>query len=166
MNSDEYFIRIVNELARESAKNGGDPFSAILVFNNKIHHKSLDISVISSNPILHAELNVISEYCSKNKIFSLEGFTLYCNVEPCVMCSGAIHWSRISKVVFGISQKTLNKISGGRQKPGCEDIINIGRKRIEIIGPILEEEGLKIFCEFKLIKKEERHKELFLKKAK
>ena len=164
MNNDEHFIRYVYDLARESVKNGNDPFSAILVFNNKIQHESLDISVISSNPTLHAELNVISEYCTKNRIFSLDGYTLYCNVEPYVMCSGAIHWSRISKVVFGISQINLQKISGGKQKPRCEDIINIGHKKIEIIGPILEEEGIKIFNEFSLLKKEERHKEIYGKK--
>jgi tRNA(Arg) A34 adenosine deaminase TadA len=164
MSFDEYFIKIVYGLARESAKNGSDPFAAILVLNNKICHKSLDISVKSSNPTLHAELNVISEYCSTNKIFSLEGYTLYCNVEPCIMCSGAIHWSRISKVVFGISQKNLQNISKGKQKQKCEDIINIGTKKIEIIGPLLEEEGLNIFNEFPLIRKEERHFKLYGKK--
>ena len=110
MNIDEKFIKIVYDLARESAKNGNDPFSAILVHKNEICHTSFDISVKSSNPTLHAELNVISEYCSSNKIFSLDGYSLYCNVEPCIMCSGAIHWSRISKVVYGISQMNLQKI--------------------------------------------------------
>jgi tRNA(Arg) A34 adenosine deaminase TadA len=157
MNKDEYFIKVVYDLAKESAIKGNDPFSAILVYNDEICHKSLDVSVKSSNPTLHAELNVISEYCTKNKIFSLIGYTLYCNVEPCIMCSGAIHWSRISKVVYGISQKSLQKISGGKQKPNCEDLINIGHKKIEIIGTLLEEEGLRIFSEYPLIKKEERH---------
>ena len=160
-NSDKKFIKIVYNLSRESAVNGNDPFAAILVFDNKICHQSYDISVKTSNPILHAELNVISEYCSNNKIFSLKGYTLYCNVEPCIMCSGAIHWSRISKVVFGISQKNLQKISGGNPKPKCSDLVNIGKVKIEIIGPLMEEEGLKIFREFPMIKKENRHKEIF-----
>jgi tRNA(Arg) A34 adenosine deaminase TadA len=164
MNSDEYFIKMVYDLAKDSAKNNGDPFAAILVFDNKICHKSFDISVKSSNPTLHAELNVISEYCSINKIFSLDGYTLYCNVEPCIMCSGAIHWSRISKIVYGISQKSLQNISKGKQKPNCEDLINTGSKKVEIIGPLLEEEGLKIFNEFPLMKKEERHFRIYGKK--
>ena len=161
MNIDEKFIKIVYDLARESAKNGNDPFSAILVHKNEICHTSFDISVKSSNPTLHAELNVISEYCSSNKIFSLDGYSLYCNVEPCIMCSGAIHWSRISKVVYGISQMNLQKISGGKSKLKIEEIINIGHKKIEIIGPILENEGIEIFKEFPLIKKEERHLKMY-----
>ena len=160
MNTDKHFIEIVYDLARLSVKEGGDPFSAILVYGNEICYKSLDISVKSPNPTLHAELNVISEYCSKNKKFSLDGYTLYCNVEPCIMCSGAIHWSRISKVVFGISQQSLQKISLGKIKPKCEDLINIGYKKIEIIGPVLEEKGIEIFKEFPLKKKEERHFEI------
>jgi tRNA(Arg) A34 adenosine deaminase TadA len=150
--NDEYYIRIVNDLAIKSAKAWGSPFAAILVYNDKICHKSYEISVKTSNPTLHAELNVIGEFCSKTKIMNLEGYTLYCNVEPCVMCSGAIHWAKISKVVFGMSQKSLNEISGGKQKPRCEDIINIGHKKIEIIGPISEEEGKRIFKEYPLVK--------------
>jgi tRNA(Arg) A34 adenosine deaminase TadA len=161
MNYDEYFIKIVYELARESAKNNGDPFAAILVLDNEICHKSLDISVKSSNPTLHAELNVISEYCSQRKIISLDGYTLYCNVEPCIMCSGAIHWSRISKIVYGISQKSLQNISKGKQKPNCEELINIGSRKVEVIGPLLEEEGIKVFKEFPLMNKEERHFKMY-----
>jgi tRNA(Arg) A34 adenosine deaminase TadA len=160
-NNDEKYIKIVINIARQSAKNGNDPFGAILVYNNIIVHKSQDISVVSSNPILHAELNVISEYCSNNKIFSLDGYTLYCSAEPCIMCSGAIHWAKISRVVFGITQERLQKISGGNKKPNCKDLINIGKREIEIIGPILEEEGLKVFEEYPLIKKEIRHRKLY-----
>ena len=163
-NLDEYFIRKVYDLSKESAINGNDPFAAILVYNNKICHRSLDVSVKSSDPTLHAELNVISEYCSENKIFSLKNYTLYCNVEPCVMCSGAIHWSRITKVVFGISQEKLQNITGGNLKPKCNDLINIGYKKIEIIGPLLEEEGLKIFNEYPIKSKEERHNEFYYSK--
>ena len=148
MYSDEYFMKIVYNLARESAKNYGNAFSAILVLNDEIVHKSFDISMKTFNPTLHAELNVLSEYCSKNKILSLDGYTLYCNVEPCVMCSGAIHWSRVSRVVYGMSQKSLNKMSNGKLKPKCEELINIGHKKIEIVGPIMEDEGIKLFTEY------------------
>ncbi|WP_195724404.1 nucleoside deaminase [Paenibacillus monticola] len=155
------FIRLVYQLAAESASLNYDPFAAILVQNNELKYKSLDVSVVKSNPTLHAEVNVIGEYCSNNKIFSLEGYTLYSSTEPCIMCSGAIHWSRISRVVYGVSQEKLKAVSKGNQKPTCKDLL-FGSGRTQVIGPVLEEEGMEIFQRYPLIPKQERHKQIFL----
>ena len=61
------------------------------------------------------------------------------------MCAGAIHWARISRVVFSVSQAMLQRISGGRLKPPAEPIINCGHGKAEVVGPLLPEEGLAVF---------------------
>lgn len=162
---DEHFIRKAFEIALQSAKNGFDPFGALLVKEGVIASSSIDKCIQYSDPTAHAELILISEYCRNNQLISLEGYTLYCNVEPCVMCSGAIHWSRISRVVFGVSQARLQSVSKGKQKPGCEALINIGNHKIEVIGPILEEEGMEILTRFPFSSKKKKHKE-YLKRNK
>ena len=134
---DKYFIRIAIGLARESAEKGGDPFGAVLVYRDKVVAKSVDRSVEKSDPTCHAELSLISEYCRNNGIHSLEGYTLYSSTEPCVMCSGAIKWANISRVVFSVPQEVLQKFSNGRKKPGCESLINSGKRKIEVVGPLL-----------------------------
>ena len=144
-------------MAKEAAHKGLDPFAAILVKDSAIVAESRDMSVIESDPTAHAELAVISSYCRAHNLISLEGYTLYCNVEPCVMCSGAIHWAKLSRVVYGVSQKTLQSVSGGKEKPSCHDLINIGHKKIEIIGPVLEKEGLHILQSMPFLSKKERH---------
>jgi tRNA(Arg) A34 adenosine deaminase TadA len=159
--TDEYFIRKVIKLSEESAKVGNDPFAALLVFNNQIVHSSLDVSVKTSDPIAHAELNVIREYCTTNKLFALKGFTLYSSTEPCIMCSGAIRWSGISKVVFSVSQIKLKEASAGNHKPTCESLLNVGKVKIKVVGPLFEEEGFEVFKKYPLLKKRERHKLLF-----
>ncbi len=151
------YIRRVNRIAENSAKKGFDAFGAILVKNGIIKSSSIDKCIEYSDPTAHAELIVISEYCRKNNIISLEEYVLYCNVEPCVMCSGAIHWSRISKVVFCVSQRSLQKKSLGKLKPSCKDLINTGNSKIEIIGPIIEEEGMSILNRYPFKSKKERH---------
>ena len=151
------FIRQVNQLAWESAEEGMDPFAAILVKNGEVVASSKDRCIIYSDPTAHAELVVISEYCRSAKLISLEGVSLYCNTEPCVMCSGAIHWSRLSAVIFSVSQQGLQRFSGGKPKPSCEPMINTGGKKIEVIGPVLEEEGLKVFESFPFLSKKKRH---------
>lgn len=154
---DEKFIKQVYQMALQSARNGFDPFAALLVKEKSIVASSFDKCIQYSDPTAHAELILISEYCREHQIISLEGYTLYCNVEPCVMCSGAIHWSRVSKVVFGVSQATLQTISNGKTKPTAENLINTGNKTIEVKGPLLEEEGLAILKEYPFQSKKERH---------
>lgn len=156
---DEKFIKRVNKIALQSAENGFDPFGAILVKEGKIVFSSIDKCIQYSDPTSHAELILISEFCRKNKIISLEEYTIYCNVEPCVMCSGAIHWARISKVVFGVSQSKLQSVSKGKIKPNCEELINVGNNKIEVLGPLLQEEGLKILKKFPFKSKKVKHKE-------
>jgi tRNA(Arg) A34 adenosine deaminase TadA len=62
-----------------------------------------------------------------------------------LMCAGAIHWARISRVVFSVSQSMLQRLSGGSPKPGCASIINTGAAQAEIVGPLLPEEGVAVF---------------------
>ena len=155
------FIRLVNELAESSAQQGFDAFGALLVCEGEIRSSSMDQCIKYSDPTAHAELVVISEYCRQHRLISLEGYTLYCNVEPCIMCSGAIHWAKISRVVYGVRQQQLQAKSKGKPKPGCEDLINCGGKRIEIIGPVLEEEGIAILNKYPFISKQKRHQEYY-----
>ncbi len=156
---DEIFIRQVNSIALQAAQSGFDPFGAILVKNGEIVASSIDKCIQYADPTAHAELILISEFCRANQVISLEGYTIYCNVEPCVMCSGAIHWAKISRVVFGISQASLQTVSKGKLKPSCESLINVGNKKIEIVGPILAEEGQKVLVAYPFQSKKQKHEE-------
>jgi tRNA(Arg) A34 adenosine deaminase TadA len=139
---DVRFLRRAIELARRALELGHDPFGAVLAAGGAVAHEGFDRSVEASGPTYHAELAVISKYCRSHRRFTLDGYSLYCSAEPCVMCSGAIHWSHISRVVYSVSQEKLQEISGGRSKPRCIDLINIGRRQVQVIGPLLEDEGL------------------------
>lgn len=154
------FLRRAIELAKIARGKGEDPFGAVLVKDGDIVYESCDGCIEYSNPTLHSEMRLISEFCMKNKKVSLEGYELYSSTEPCSMCSGAIHWSKISKVVYSVSQKTLQKNSGGKPKLSCREILNRGKRKTEIIGPLLEDEGLKVYEGYKFISKKERHAKL------
>ena len=154
---DEKFIRIAIELAELAKTKNNFPFGAILTKDNKIVAKAYDKSYFSFDPTKHAEIELISKFCKKNKLLSLEGYTLYSSTEPCNMCAGAIHWAKISRIVYSVPQKRLNKISGVAPKISCEKIINscINQytKEAEIVGNVLLEEGIKVFNNFKLTPK-------------
>jgi len=163
MTADVRFLREAIKESKKSRDQGNDPFGAVLVNGGKIVARSGDISVKLSDPTHHAELHLISTYCRKNKIFSLEGYTLYTSTEPCIMCSGAIHWSRISKVVFGVSQETLKTTSGGNRKPSCKQLLSYGGQQRIVIGPLLEDEAFQVLDGF-VTSKLAKHTKMFSKK--
>lgn len=153
---DEYFMRVAIELAFQSRQLGEDPFGAVLAYNGILMHQSGDKTIQLCDPTAHAEVSLIREYCQRNNTIYLEGYTLYTSTEPCVMCSGAIHWAKIAKVVFSVSQEMLGRASGGRTKPTCSDILNMGHKKVEVVGPFLPDEGLKVYDGYQFVSKGER----------
>ncbi len=157
-NSDEQFLRRAIALAHQARQQGADPFGAVLVEGSVVVHQAHDRSVEFSDPTSHAELGVISEYCRAHGQFSLEGYTLYTSTEPCLMCAGAIHWARISRVVYSVSQAMLQQLSGGQPKPGAQSLLSLGQWKISVVGPLLPEEGLAVFDGYAFVPKIERHR--------
>ena len=155
---DEDFLRRAIDLAKAARQGGEYPFGAILVVNQQLVHQATDHCLSYADPTAHAELLVISEYCRTQRLLDLDGYTLYSCVEPCVMCSGAIKWARISRVVFSVSQAVLQQIDGGRPKPSCADLVNTGGRPITVDGPLLADEGLAVFAGFDFKPKRERLK--------
>jgi tRNA(Arg) A34 adenosine deaminase TadA len=164
--TDEDYLHMAINLALKARQHGADPFGAVLVNGAGEVTPAPDRSLELSDPTFHAELSVISDYCRKHRCISLDGFTLYSSAEPCPMCAGAIHWARISRVVFSVSQEMIRTLKIARRystlfqekiQPGIEDIINYGNRHVEIIGPLLVKEGLAVFDGYEFIPKIIRH---------
>ena len=96
---------------------------------------------------------------------SLEGCTLYCSAEPCVLCSGAIKWCGVSRVVFSVSQEMLQRITGGRRKLACAALVNTGCRSIEVVGPMIAEEGVEVFAGFAFTPRATRHAAAMVRKS-
>ena len=84
--------------------NGG-PFGAVIIDQEgNVVSEGVNCVTSSFDPSAHAEVNAIREACKKLRNISLENCILYSSCEPCPMCYGAIHWSRISKVIYAASR--------------------------------------------------------------
>jgi tRNA(adenine34) deaminase len=57
----------------------------------------------ANDPTAHAEIRALRDAASALSNYRLPGCTLYVTLEPCVMCAGAIHHSRIARLVYGAS---------------------------------------------------------------
>ncbi|WGH26438.1 MAG: nucleoside deaminase [Candidatus Bostrichicola ureolyticus] len=77
------------------------PIGAIITHNNIIIAKSHNLIETLNNVTAHAEMQVIKIASNKLGIKYLKGCTLYVTLEPCIMCSGALYLSQISRIVFG-----------------------------------------------------------------
>jgi tRNA(Arg) A34 adenosine deaminase TadA/ADP-ribose pyrophosphatase YjhB (NUDIX family) len=144
-------------LARRAREQGEDPFAALLVRGGVVVYRAIEGTVAAGDPTAHAELRLIREYCRQAGLFSLEGYTLYASAEPCPMCAGAIHWARLARVVFSVSQEMLQQMSGGRPKPSMARAV-AGYGRMEIVGPLLPEEGLAVFAGYTFVPRAERQR--------
>lgn len=145
---DEIFLHLAISLAKQARLAGERPFGAVLVNNGEVVAEAQDQCRVLNDPTAHAELRLISSYCHSSGKFDLNGATIYTCAEPCVMCSGAIKWAGISRVVFSVSQAQLQAISAGRSKPTCAELVNSGGRHIEVVGSLLVDEGLSCFHGF------------------
>jgi tRNA(Arg) A34 adenosine deaminase TadA len=96
----------------------------------------------------HAELNLVREAISTLGRDALADCTLYTSTEPCAMCAGAIYWARIPRVVFGCSVECLHSITEGTLRLPCREVFAHGNRRIEVVGPLLEDEALQVHRDF------------------
>lgn len=135
-------LRRANTIAEESVMNGNNPFGAILIDKDgNILLECGNLEKTLGVATAHAELK-ICEMASKeyDKEF-LKTTTLITTAEPCSMCSGAIYWTGIGKVVYGISEQDLKKLTGDDVRNltmslNCRKVLNSGQRKIEVVGPI------------------------------
>lgn len=86
--------------AIKANKNDEVPVGAILVKNDVIISKGRNNRQKKKNVLGHAEINAIIKGAKKNKDWRLDGFELYCSLEPCPMCACFIKESRIKKYII------------------------------------------------------------------
>lgn len=147
--TDLKFIRLSFQVAAEARANGNHPFGALLVDEEGHVLLEGENTVVTDHDCTgHAETNLIREASRAYSPEFLARCTLYASTEPCPMCAGAIFWSNVRRVVFGLSTAGLNALVG-EETP---DVLNLpsrelfakGRKRIEVVGPVLEEEARRV----------------------
>lgn len=118
---DEFLSRAV-ELAVENVKEGGQPFGAVLVKDERIIaegvnelHKTYDVSG-------HAELLAIRRAQEELRTSDLSGYTMYASGEPCPMCLTAMYFAGIDKVYYCQSVEDAVKVGLGKSSMIYEEL--------------------------------------------
>jgi tRNA(adenine34) deaminase len=98
---DEEWMELALELAKQAASEGEVPVGAIAVKDNRIIGQGHNRKEIDSDPTAHAEILALRQAASELNNWRLSGVTLYCTLEPCPMCAGAMIQARLSRLVYG-----------------------------------------------------------------
>lgn len=89
------------EQARSAAVVGEVPVGAVLVRDGLLLAEGHNLTISNSDPTAHAEVVAIRRAAARQGDWRLEEATLYCTLEPCTLCCGAILLSRVPRVVLG-----------------------------------------------------------------
>src|SRR5215211_6368408 len=109
--TDEYYMLQALKEAKKAFDDGEIPIGAIILQNEKIIARSYNQVERLNDSTAHVE--IISLTSAFNFLGSkyLPEATLYVTIEPCVMCAGALYWSKIGKVVYGAADEKNGALS-------------------------------------------------------
>ncbi len=89
-------------LARQAADLGEVPVGAVLVQNGVVAGRGFNQTIEHHDCTAHAEIIALRDAGQQNNDHRFPGATLYCTLEPCVMCAGAMVHARIERLVFAV----------------------------------------------------------------
>ena len=133
--------------SRTARERGNRPFGAVVVSGEGTVLAEAYCNTSETGDCTgHAETNAVRIASKTVSRDVLKDATLYSSAEPCVMCAGAIFWSNIGRVVFGIDAVSLRTFRGerGEQRDAelsCRDVFAASPHPIACIGPVMVPEA-------------------------
>lgn len=87
--------------AKKAFEDDEIPIGAVVVAAEKIIARGHNMTERLNDPTAHAEMIALTSAFNTMGSKYLPDATLYITIEPCLMCAGAIYWSKIHKIVYG-----------------------------------------------------------------
>ena len=140
----ETFMAQAIELAREAEARGEVPVGAVAVFDSRVIGRGWNSPVSRADPTAHAEILALREAAATMRNYRLDRVTLYCTLEPCAMCAGALVAARIGTLVFGARDL---RFGGVRSKFRIADS-ELLNHRVEIVEGVLAPECVDLLQRF------------------
>ena len=101
--TDEYFMKKALQEAEMAFEKGEIPVGAVIVVADKVIARTHNLTELLNDVTAHAEMQAITAAANFLGGKYLKDCTVYVTLEPCQMCAGALYWSQITKIVFGVS---------------------------------------------------------------
>jgi tRNA(adenine34) deaminase len=101
MESDADYMDLALIEAKKAEAAGEVPVGAIVVAEGAVIGAGCNGPISENDPTAHAEIVALRAAARRSGNYRLPGATLYCTIEPCIMCAGALIQARIARLVFG-----------------------------------------------------------------
>ena len=142
-------LRRTVSIAHESMLEGNHPFGALLADKDGNILLEQRNAFLEGGSAYHAETLLSLKAAKLYSPEFLAGTTLYTNFEPCCMCTGAVYWSGIGRIVYGASEKDLLAATGdNHENPtfnlSSREVISRGQRPVVIEGPTEDEKLLEL----------------------
>ncbi len=140
----EQWMRLALEQARQAMALGEVPVGAVAVLNGRVIGSGFNRKESDQDPTAHAEMIALREAAAYLNNWRLIDVTLYCTLEPCPMCAGAMIQARLSRLVYGAKDTRF----------GADGTIIdvLGRPefnhRVEVVAGVLADEAGDLLQEF------------------
>ena len=139
--TDDHYMKLAIAEAQKAFNKDEVPIGAIVVLQDKIIARAHNQVELLNDSTAHAEILALTTAFQFLGSKYLPDAVLYVTVEPCLMCSGALYWSKIGRIVFGAyDEKNSYRRSTGANNPF--------HPKTEIIGGVMEEECGGLMKEF------------------
>jgi tRNA(Arg) A34 adenosine deaminase TadA len=148
------FLRRAFAVAVRARRHGNHPFGALLVDGAGTVLIEMENGFLPERDRTgHAERLLATQAGKAYDAATLARSTLYSSAEPCAMCAGAIYWTGIGRVVFGLSERRLRTITGDHaDNPTldlpCREVFSAGQRPTEVAGPLIEDEAAALHEDF------------------
>ena len=138
------FMEEALRLSKAAAQHGNEPFGAVLVKDGAIVYSNENQVHSASDPTFHAEAGLLRRFCAETGITDLREYTLYSSCEPCFMCSGAMVWTRLGRLVYGSSNRDLCAIFGEEGSDCSHLVFSHSDHQPQVTAGVLRQECLEV----------------------
>ena len=98
---DARWMQLALEQARLALQAGEVPVGAVIIRDGEVVGSGFNRNLMENDPTAHAEIVAMREAAARLGNHRLTGCILFCTIEPCTMCAGAMVHARISRLVYG-----------------------------------------------------------------
>lgn len=144
MSKDEAFMRLALLEARRAFDKGEIPVGAVAIFGGKVIGRGHNTKESERDPTAHAEMHALREAARVRGGWRLLGVTLYCTMEPCPMCAGAMVQARLPRLVYALDDPKAGS-AGSVLDLLQHDRLN---HRVQVDRGVLETEAQELLAEF------------------